>query len=161
MKKQMICIAALLIGVLIGCSVKTEQEANPAAVETAVPKQEATATEEPEKQDYSLFSGDYEDEFSQRAMMEAEGQEDSLHIVVSWSESAFAYYRWEMNATLDGGRLVYSDCINEYFASDDNPEGPDHKTLYTGGTGYFEVENGKLKWTGAEDQSCRECVFSK
>ena len=159
MKKWIICATAALLIVMTGCGAKPEQQAA-AAAETAVPEP-AAAAEEQTKTDYSLFAGDYEDEYSMRAMMEAEGEEDGLRIVVSWSDSAFAYYRWEMKAALEGGRLVYSDCINEYFASDDSPEGPSHNILYTNGTGYFEVDNGKLKWTGAQDESCRECVFSK
>ena len=160
MKKLIICVAALLLAMAIGCGANKDKE-TASAEETAVTKPEAVEEEEPEKPDYYVFDGTYDDEYSQRAMMEATAEEDHLHIVVSWSESAFAYYRWELNAKMEENRLVYSDCINEYFAADDSPEGPEHKTLYTGGTGYFEVENGKLKWTGAEDPDCRECVFSK
>ena len=159
MKKLIICTAALLLAMMAGCGKNTEKE-TASVVETAVPTQEAVIAEEAVKTDYSEFEGTYDDEYSQRATMEATAEEDHLHIVVSWSESAFAYYRWEMNATLEGNRLVYSDCINEYFASDDSPEGPEHNMLYTDGNGYFEVDSGKLKWTGAEDQDCRECVFS-
>ena len=160
MKKLIICTAALLLSLMVGCSMNTEKETASVA-KTAVPTQEAVVAEEPAKTDYSGFGGTYDDEYSQRATMEATPEEDHLHIVVSWADSAFACYSWEMNATLEGNRLVYSDCINEYSASDDSPEGPEHKILYTSGNGYFEVDSGKLKWTGAEDQDCRECVFSK
>ena len=155
-----ILIAALLI-MAAGCGAKQASE-TVSVSETAAPAIEITVkTEEPASADYSAFAGDYEDEYSQRAMMEAEDTGESLRIVVSWSESAFAFYRWEMNATLDGERLVYSDCVNEYIASDDNPDGEAREVLYENGTGFFEVENGKLKWTGAGDPDCRECVFSK
>ncbi|MBR0443921.1 MAG: hypothetical protein IJK14_00900 [Clostridia bacterium] len=159
MRKWMIFTAAALLIVVAGCGAKKVQQDAAVAV-TAVPEPEITEDVQ-QKTDYSVFAGDYEDEYSQRAMMEAEAGESGLHIVVSWSDSAFAYYRWEMKAVLEGDRLVYSDCINEYFASDDSPEGPSHDILYTNGTGYFEVDSGKLKWTGAQDDSCRECVFSK
>ena len=161
MKKRLILLAVILLCVATGCGTKTETAAVPAA-ETAVPAaQEEPAAEEPVKMDYSGFTGVYDDEYSLRAMMEATVEGDGLFLTISWSESAFAYYRWEMHAVAEGNRLVYSDCVSEYFASDDSPDGPEHTVLYTGGAGYFEVENGKLKWTGAEDQDCRECVFSK
>ena len=66
-----------------------------------------------------------------------------------------------MNAVLEGNRLSYTDCRHERFSSADAPEGETAEVLSAGEQGYFEIVGGKLKWAGASDPDCRECVFSR
>lgn len=109
-----------------------------------------------EETNLDIYLGDYEDAYSQRAQMSVTLNDDgSLQMVVDWSSSAFEYTEWVMNATLDGDKLTYSDCKETNY-SEENEE-----VVYENQAGYFEIDGSSLKWTGAYDENCKECIFKK
>lgn len=110
--------------------------------------------------DYAAFNGNYNDSFSDRAFLTAQENDDhnSVHITVDWSDSDSSYTRWEMNAQYDGKNLVYKDCMKSSFSTDENGDVTE-VIHYTGGEGYFEWDDGSMKWIGASEADCRDCVF--
>lgn len=108
--------------------------------------------------------GEYLDDYSQRAMLNAEKDEkadDTLVITVSWGSSATETTKWTMHAVLssDGTKLSYTDgvCKDCVFDGSGNVN---ETTVDDKMEGYFEVKDGKLYWTGASDDNCKDCVFS-
>ncbi|MBR4236150.1 MAG: hypothetical protein IKR85_08845 [Clostridia bacterium] len=111
---------------------------------------------------YAALEGAYEDSYSQRAHLtvSANGSEGAS-IEVDWADSAFEYVRWTMTVKLgEDGLLYYTDCTKEQIGSDDS-EHPGVNLIYEGGEGFFGLSEGKLFWNGAEEESCRECVFER
>lgn len=98
--------------------------------------------------DFKSFAGNYQDEVSQRASMtiSEEGK-----IQVTWASSATETTVWEMSVQKDGDKLVYSDCKK---STNDQVE-------YENGKGYFEIKDGKLSWSGAQEENCQTCQFVK
>lgn len=76
-----------------------------------------------------------------------------------WSESAFADNEWLMTAAItEDGMLSYSDCChNRIVTAEDGTVTELAADVIP--TGYFEVRNGALLWTGAAEVTCRDCVF--
>ena len=112
--------------------------------------------------DYAALEGEYQDSFSMRAVATvAANNGDSVNISVSWSSSAFEHTVWVMNASYaEDGLLSYSDCVKSNITTAENSE----ETVaveYENGSGYFEVADGKLLWTGADEESCVQCIFEK
>lgn len=112
---------------------------------------------------YEGLAGEYWDEYSKRAYMNAEALgSDGLKIVVHWSSSAFEYSEWVMTAKLyEDGLLSYYDCTYKIYVYGDDGSAST-EVVSENGSGFFSVtDDGKLLWNGAEDDYCRECVFSK
>lgn len=112
---------------------------------------------------YAGLSGKYEDSVSQRAWAEvtANGSE-SVTIVVHWSSSAFEYDQWTMTARLaEDGLLSYPGEEHSIFTTD--ADGSTMQMMADAALvpGWFEFVDGKLLWTGANDEQCRACVFEK
>ena len=111
---------------------------------------------------YAELSGQYFDEYSMRATLLAEADGSAgVKLTVSWANSVSEYVCWTMTAhRSEDGLLSYSDCLTELVnTTEDGKE--TRTTLSEGGEGYFAVEDGKLAWTGAEDENCQNCVFAK
>jgi len=110
---------------------------------------------------YEALVGDYNDSFSQRAYASVSLNEDGyLDIQVSWGSSAFEVSVWTMTGRYEFGKVIYYDGARNDLVTDE--EGNDTSTtVYEYAGGYFEVKDGKLLWTGAEEESCRECCFEK
>ncbi len=143
---------------MCGCSTKERATKNEQPAET----EDITSSLAMADVDYSIFEGNYDDSFSQRATAEVSVNSDgnSVLIKVWWGSSAMETCFWEMNATFDGNRLNYSDCTKTNITFHD--EGVDEEDVkYTNGSGYFEWSDGLLKWTGAVDESCVDCVFQR
>ena len=131
------------------------------ATEAPVSEPADTGSEAVEsKIDYKAFEGDYNDEMSQRAYLTARENPDweSVNIVVCWSSSAMEYTRWEMDATYEDDKLVYSNCLEREIYTDEDGNSTE-KVIRENGSGFFEWDDGIMKWTGAEDPDCQECVF--
>lgn len=167
MKKRFLTIllcGCMAMGMITGCGAADDI----APAETLVAQkydyeaeQESIAEEEAKKVDYSIFEGNYSDSFSQRAVAEVSANgTTNAKIVVYWASGATEMNRWEMTATFEDNKLSYTNCKLEIITTDD--EGAGSSTmLYDDGTGYFLWDAGLLKWTGASDESCRDCVFVK
>lgn len=112
------------------------------------------------KADYDSLEGDYFDEYSERATMTIESFGMEVKITVSWSASDTDYSEWEMTATLKDNRLEYTNCMCMFYDCT-NPDDPLCTVVYMDASGYFEIKDGKLLWTGAKDDYCQECIFSK
>ena len=111
---------------------------------------------------YAELAGQYFDEYSMRATLLAEADGSAgVKLTVSWANSASEFVCWTMTAhRSEDGLLSYSDCLTELVnTTEDGKE--TRSTLSEGVAGYFAVEEGKLAWTGAEDENCRNCVFAK
>ena len=121
------------------------------------------------------MAGEYQDEVSQRAMATviANAEAQCVNITVIWGGSATEAAEWTMSAKKEGNKLVYSDCVyknliysdetdQEGTGADETGGGAEETVIYENGTGSFEIsDDGKLLWTGAEDEQCQECVFVK
>ena len=124
----------------------------------------ASGTSDSEKQAvYDGLAGGWQDTFSQRAVAEITSGEGFAAIVVQWSSSAVEYTRWIMTVTMDeDGLLNYTDC-RKAVISVENEDGEVTETVeYENGAGCFSYgEDGLLAWSGAEEESCVQCVFEK
>lgn len=109
------------------------------------------------------LEGVYDDVVSQRASAEVKRNDDgTYYIQIFWGSSAFESYIWSMNASYEASsnRLVYNDCkeIIQTYSEDD---GTSSEEVYANGEGFFEIDGTKLKWTGAADKDCQDCIFEK
>jgi len=112
---------------------------------------------------YENLAGFYTDSFSQRATAEvvANGSK-GVTITVHWSSSAFEYDRWVMDAYVsEDGTLSYPFESHATYETDENGESKATQDVVSENGGWFDVVDGALLWSGACDESCRECVFVK
>ena len=110
---------------------------------------------------YYSFAGSYGDSYSQRAVADVTASENGLHILVHWGSSAMESTNWEMNAILtEDGLLSYSDeTRTDIVFKEDGTE--EYTVKYEGEAGFFAPSEGKLEWTGAFEEDCRQCVFEQ
>lgn len=190
-KKLMILIMSIVMafGMMMFFSACTEtdqqqdaeQEQTTVAEEGESVEPDAAAPEEDAEEtanavnEYVNLAGEYQDETSGRAAATviANTEAKCVNITVTWSSSATESTEWTMSAVKEGNQLVYSDCTKRTtFASEDLDEeeegdedgmggGAEETVEYEGGSGSFEISDGKLLWTGASDEDCTGCVFVK
>lgn len=106
------------------------------------------------------LAGEYQDEWSMRAIATVEQNGSEFTISVHWGDSAASAAEWTMTARMEDGLLKYSDCREMYvtYAADGSfTEEP----VDFPAEGYFELKAGKLLWTGAGDEQCAQCVFAR
>ncbi|MCQ2546761.1 MAG: hypothetical protein MJ161_04340 [Clostridia bacterium] len=112
---------------------------------------------------YEAIGGQYMDKVSERAsaVLSADLESDCVTVDVFWAGSATETTEWTMHATInEDNQLVYNDCVKKLIVTDEDGNTVSEDTQYTDGEGYFEyADNGELKWTGAQDEDCRECIF--
>ena len=190
-KKLMILIMSIVMafGMMMFCAACTEtdeqqdaeqeqatvaEEGESVEPDAAAPDEDAEATADAVNE-YVNLAGEYQDETSGRAAATviANTEAKCVNITVSWSSSASESTEWTMSAVKEGNQLVYSDCTKRTtFASEDLDEeeegdedgmggGAEETVEYEGGSGSFEIADGKLLWTGASDEDCTGCVFVK
>lgn len=100
------------------------------------------------------IEGNYTDSNSQRATLTVTTSGKTSTFTIIWSSSATETSKWVMHVTKgEDGLYNYSDC--KKVSVTDGVE----TTVYSNGNGYFEYSNGKLLWTGASEDSCKNCVF--
>ncbi|MBR5258783.1 MAG: hypothetical protein IKV51_07540 [Clostridia bacterium] len=110
--------------------------------------------------DESGLAGNYQDKFSQRAWAEIRQENGRYVMEIHWADSASEYYRWTMTLEPSGEKLIYSDCVCcSVTTLDDGTERL--ITIYDDASGFFTVSGSGLKWNGAENDYCRDCVFVK
>ena len=112
--------------------------------------------------DFATLPGEYQDSVSQRASMTVEDNGDeTVHMLVSWANSAFETMQWEMNASLgEDGLLYYTDGSSSLVSTAEDGT-QEVKVLSVNTEGFFSIADGVLYWNGAADESCRECAFEK
>ena len=112
--------------------------------------------------DFATLPGEYQDSVSQRASMTVEDNGDeTVHMLVSWANSAFETMQWEMNASLgEDGLLYYTDGSSSLVSTAEDGT-QEVKVLSVNMEGFFSIADGVLYWNGAADESCRECAFEK
>jgi len=111
---------------------------------------------------YADLAGFYTDAASGRATAEvtANGSE-GVTVTVHWSSSAFEYTQWVMEAAFtEDGLLSYPEEQHSVITTNADGE-PSEIVLDPAGSGWFDVVDGKLLWSGADDENCRNCVFEK
>ena len=190
-KKLMILIMSIVMafGMMIfiaACSETTDEQQDADQQTTVAEEGESVETDgaEPEEDpeatadavnEYVNLAGEYQDETSGRAAATviANTEAKCVNITVTWSSSATESTEWTMSAVKEGNHLVYSDCTKRTtFASEDLDDegegdedgmggGAEETVEYEGGSGSFEISDGKLLWTGASDEDCTGCVFAK
>lgn len=107
-----------------------------------------------------IEEGTYYDSYSMRAYATVALTEDGRYdIEVHWADSAWEDHVWNMTASMmEDGLLVYDDCVaRDVVTKEDGSFTETYANLIP--DGYFAVSAGSLLWTGAADESCRECVF--
>lgn len=111
---------------------------------------------------FNPLAGEYQDETSQRAMLTFESFGSCAEVTVSWADSASVTEKWEMTLYYNDGKFTYEDCDHTRLTYADEASEPELELISMAGTGYFELsEDGKLLWTGAEDEDCKACSFVK
>ncbi|MBR2578061.1 MAG: hypothetical protein IKE38_03925 [Erysipelotrichaceae bacterium] len=104
--------------------------------------------------------GMYYDSYSMRAHAEISLVDNSdLVVDVQWSDSAYEYEEWIMFVRYDGERLNYDDSIHISVVQTYN--GEEAVPYDDGGSGYFEIIDGRLYWTGSGDPNTEQCVFER
>ena len=189
LKKLMIIMMSIVMafGMMMFFAACTETEEQDAEQPTTVAEEgetvetDAAAPEEDQEavanavNEYVDLAGEYQDETSGRAAATviANTEAKCVNITVSWSSSASESTEWTMSAVKEGNQLVYSDCVKRStFVSEDMDEegegdeddmggGAEETVEYEGGSGSFEISDGKLLWNGAADEDCQGCVFVK
>lgn len=127
-------------------------------------KEEQTSSNAAERDEVGTVEdlvGDYQDSVGMRASATVTDNGDgSMHIHVMWADSFDSWTTWEMNATLDGSSLAYTDCTRTAFLTD-SESGEDTETVvYTDGEGYFHVAfTNQLSWCGSEADE--DCLFEQ
>lgn len=107
------------------------------------------------------IAGNYADSTSQRASMEITKFDGLYDISISWPSSASEVTYFYISGTYDKGKITYGGeqiVVNQYDA---NGEEINVDSTATNNLGYFEIKDGKLYWTGASQEQCKECVFEK
>lgn len=159
MRKKFLLMVLSISFLMCGCGTKEIEIKNEQVLKNEDVDSSSNASTDV---DYSVFEGNYDDKYSQRATAEVtvNGDADSVLIKVWWGSSAMETTFWEMNATFDGEHLNYNDCTKTDISFND--EGEDKEEVkYTDGAGYFEWDDGLLKWIGASEESCKDCVFER
>ena len=163
-----ICLGTILMVMMAGCgsddSANNQTQPEQNTTQQQQTQENKTQEETKAKTDYSQYIGSYLDSKSNRATMEVKenvnGEGVAIH--VHWSTSASESLEWDMRGTLDGNKMVYSDCVKSHhvYDSDANKETTNEK-MELDPKGYFEISNGAWNWTGSPETDCQACSFAK
>lgn len=111
---------------------------------------------------YDAMAGEYADKTSQRATATVTAVEGCAEIVVRWSSSAKETTEWVMTVTrAEDGLLYYKDEVKKNNTYDDAGNLSSIIERENGEGWWSFGDDGLLRWTGAVDEDCRECVFEK
>ena len=107
-----------------------------------------------------LPEGTYYDTTSERAAAEVKSLgNDAYAITVHWADSAFEYTEWTMTAVMgEDGTLSYQDCVEKLVSQAEEGE-PVETVANLIPDGFFIPTENAIAWTGAAEESCRDCVF--
>ncbi|MDO5435207.1 MAG: hypothetical protein Q4G19_02450 [Clostridia bacterium] len=108
----------------------------------------------------AIAEGVYYDPVSGRAYAEVTAAGDNVYAIrIHWADSAVEDNVWTMTASVgEDGLLSYYDCVLKHVVTAE--DGTDAESeADAAAEGWFEIADGKLLWTGADDESCRACVF--
>ena len=105
--------------------------------------------------------GTYQDSTSQRATMEISLIDiNELYIDITWPSSASEYDEWIITVTPTSRKVEYEDITHKRVVVDENGNSKE-TTLDDYTRGYFEIENGIVRWTGSGNDQTSSCVFEK
>lgn len=106
--------------------------------------------------------GDYQNAADERMTVYVERRGDEYIISVNLSVSDGEFKCWTMQGAVnEGDRLTYrGEEIGRYTYDVEGNETSSEVTA-ANNSGYFEIKDGKLYWTGAAQEECRSCVFEK
>ena len=167
-----LCLAGLLLLALFACGKADEEKETQAPSETAEPAgqpeaPEESETEQPPKPEespktvsYANLEGSYFDGVSQRASADLRDEGDHVAISIHWASTLSDFSGWTMNATYEEGKLVYHDCVKTNSGLNENGELAS-EVEYENGEGYFVITDGAIRWTGAAEEACADCIFEK
>ncbi|MCQ2551081.1 MAG: hypothetical protein MJ146_02665 [Clostridia bacterium] len=106
------------------------------------------------------LTGHYEDQISQRAMMDIEKTEgDTYSILIHWSSSASEGLEWEASGTFDGDKIQYTDCKCQQYTYDDTGDLVKSEVMGENKTGTLTVGEGlDITWEGDEAGETAEFI---
>lgn len=158
MKKRITAVALLMSIMMCACENETEINTEKGTDSKIV---ETNSGESEDNSKLTYLCGEYTDLYSGRAMLDLYPYSDQeLRALVYWGGADDTSFEWEMHVRLNGDRLEYSDCQKSMnFVGSDGVI--TDQTEYENGEGYFELDNGRVKWTGAAEDDCKPCEFEK
>lgn len=109
---------------------------------------------------YSSFAGEYTDVNGKRATATITDNGNVLSIIINSADLLSEKKEWRLTATIQDGKLVYSDCVKVKILTDESGAEKRYGE-YAGGSGYFEIKGDELLWNGTEDKSFKSCKFRK
>lgn len=161
-----LCLSAMIVFAFAGCGSEDSENQNQEQQQTE--QQQATENnsqqEQQTKVDYSKYIGKYEDQKSHRAMMEIKENTsgDGVLIHIHWGSSSTEDEEWDMTGTLEGNRLVYKDCVKKHHVYDsETGKLTVDEVIKIDPTGFFDIVDSTLKWTGSPEAECQLCAFEK
>lgn len=100
--------------------------------------------------------GFYQDSTSQRATAQIVLDDiDRISINITWSSSATDYDEWMIKAKVKDNKANYEEITHTKNSA--NNIDPENLNDYS--SGYFEIQEGKLMWTGSGNQQTDKCIF--
>ena len=111
--------------------------------------------------DPNKIAGSYADSVSQRATMNILKFDNLYDITVIWPDSASKETQWYISASYKDGKLAYGGEQLSIYEYDEEGNMNFIDSKESNYAGYFEVKDGKIYWTGAEQDQCKECIFEK
>lgn len=107
------------------------------------------------------ITGEYQDEYSQRATMSVTEDNGTYYFTVYWSNSSNETIVYSMEGTREDEDIKYEgENIAVYTYDDEGNEMVADGTA-SNNIGWFEIVDGKLAWTGASKEENKNCVFVK
>ena len=163
-KILLVCLSALMIFAFVSCdSDESDNQSSNAAKHEQSQASNSTGGESQTSDQYAQYVGKYVDQTSQRALLEVKENDSKTGLVMSirWATSATIDSEWTMTGTIDGNKIVYSDCVAKTKEYDNNGKVVKEETVNFNAKGYFEIVKKNLNWTGSGDEECNKCVFAK
>lgn len=102
--------------------------------------------------------GDYMDRISQRAIAHVKLVEvDTVAIDIHWGNSVESHEEWQIIAKYENGRLVYEMGQINHLHYDGDAAVQVNDAV----SGYFEIEDDVVAWSGSNIDSTSSCEFEK
>ncbi|MDO4940073.1 MAG: hypothetical protein Q4E33_00075 [Erysipelotrichaceae bacterium] len=112
-------------------------------------------------EDTIALIGNYQDSYTQRASATIElAGRDKVLLTITWPNSVEEYEEWGAVSSCSSNKIRYDSLVHKVIVTD--AEGnSDVSTNIVEEDGFFVIKDGKLYWTGANDETKANCVFEK